>query len=69
MSSMVLDSALTQRKPPSQTAFQISKDFLHSHAQPCWFVSLQEALSEQLGENWGFPQDTKPHLYLSYSVS
>lgn len=69
MSSMALHSALTQRKSPSQIAFQTSKDFLHSHAQLCWFVRLREALSEQLGENWGFPQDTQPHLYLSYSVS
>lgn len=30
---MVLDSALTQRKSPSQIAFQVSDDFLHSHTQ------------------------------------
>lgn len=31
------------------------------------FVSVcQETLSEQLGENWDFPWDTEPSLYLSF---
>ena len=42
-------------------------DFFRSHTQPSLqFVNLQEACSEQLGEDWGFPQDTQPHLCLSF---
>ena len=52
---------------PQQTAFQISDDFFHSQTQrSLQFVNIQEALSEQLGEDWGFPQGTQPRLCLSF---
>ena len=44
---------------------QISDEFLRFPTQCLLqFVNLQEALSEQLGENWGFPQDTEPCLFV-----
>lgn len=45
----------------SRQPLKISDDFLQSHTQHSFqFVNFQEALSEHLGENGVFPQDTEP---------
>lgn len=60
-SLVVLDSAL--HIYPEEISRQALKYLMTSSMIP---LNLQEALSEQLGENWGFPQDTQSCLYLFF---